>query len=37
MEVKAIEEFLADPKNNNYNQISEEYKLFELICAEEPK
>ena len=37
MEEKAIEEFLADAKNNNYGQISEEYKLFELVCAEEPK
>jgi len=37
MEEKAIEEFLADSKNNNYGQISEEYKLFELVCAEEPK
>jgi hypothetical protein len=37
MEEKAIEEFLADAKNNNYGQISEEYKLFELVCNDEPK
>ena len=37
MEEKAIEEFLADSKNNNYSLISEEYKLFELICADEQK
>lgn len=37
MEEKAIEEFLADSKNNNYSLISEEYKLFELVCADEQK